>query len=119
MFKFLFNHHQCHKCNGWFSKKDFVAKYHRCYLCFIALATVDDCEIRPCEFKEADDYVRMVNSIDLDDIEVDGIEITDKVREQWHMIGRNNWHFVQQLLDWDEQGLTPVQDIWEADDATD
>lgn len=104
------------KCGGCFAASNWIENYGRCRACFLSspgCAEKTGNTVDPYDFDLADEYMKWVNSIPLEDLQVEGIEITDKVRDQWRMVGQCNHHFIQRLIEWDDEGLTPVESIWE------
>ncbi len=68
------------------------------------------------EFKNMQSYIESVNKLSIDDIEIEGIEILDSVREDWRLIGSNNVNFVEFLIAECEEGINPVKRLWKEDD---
>jgi hypothetical protein len=65
------------------------------------------------EYKKYRQYVHEIEKADLSDIEIDGIEITDIVRKEWTYVGMNNRHFIEMLIDANDEGQNPLQTIWD------
>lgn len=79
----------------------------------VSYITGEDVEINIKEFKKMQDFFKEINAMTIEDIEIEGIEILPKVREEFAMIGRNNKDLVEILIDANDNGINPMVDFWE------
>ena len=71
--------------------------------------------IKISEFKKVQDYLESIEQISIDEIEIEGIEISDNVREEWKMTGLNIRYFLEMIIDEYENGVNPLNTIWDAE----
>ena len=68
------------------------------------------------EFKKMQDFFSNINSMTIDEIEIEGIEILNSVRDDFKMIGRNNTDLVDIVIEASERGENPLGDLWKEEE---
>jgi hypothetical protein len=71
------------------------------------------------EFKRMQRYIKSINSMDVHEIKIEGIEILHSVCYDFEMMGSNNTDLVTILIEASERGKNPLGDLWQEEQALD